>query len=121
MFWTVLKADQRKQQPEKRLSAVIAVWRSARARSTREARRLTLPSHTFSTSGRPEDALRQERSWFMARMEEGSDVLVVDREIPADHNRLDQPDQKGRPMTGAWERSEMPPSTAAVKAFTPGT
>src|SRR5258707_12846303 len=83
------------------MSAVIAVWRSARARSTREAGGDASISHLLHVRS-PEDALRQEDHGY-GENGEGSDVLVVDREIRRPH-RLHQPDQKAAD-DGPRERS----------------
>src|SRR5260370_17885153 len=101
MLWTVLKPISGSSSP-KAMSAVIAVWRSARARSTREAGGDASISHLLHIRS-PEDPLRQEDHGY-GENGEGSDVLVVDREIRRPH-RLDQPDQKAAD-DGAWERSD---------------
>src|SRR5260221_3737232 len=88
MFWTVLKPISGSSSP-KAMSAVIAVWRSARARSTREAGGDASISHLLHVRS-PEDALRQEDHGYGENCE-GNDVLVIEREIRRPH-RLHQPD-----------------------------
>src|SRR5260221_14246438 len=100
MFWTVLKPISGSSSP-KAMSAVIAVWRSARARSTREAGGDASISHLLHIRS-PEDALRQEDHGY-GENGESSDVLVGDRgkRRPQPLHQADQKDADDP----AWERS----------------
>src|SRR5215470_15618662 len=101
MFWTVLKPISGSSSP-KAMSAVIAVWRSARARSTREAGDNASISHLLYVRS-AEDPLRQEDHGD-GENGEGSDILVVDREICRPHG-FDQPDQEAAD-DGARQRAD---------------
>src|SRR5262249_41519725 len=90
MFWTVLKPISGSSSP-KAMSAVIAVWRSARARSTREAGDNASISHLLHVRS-AEDALRQE-DHGEGEKEKGSDILVADEKIRRPQG-ADQPNKE---------------------------
>ena len=103
MFWTVLKPISGRKRP----NAISAATQCRRERASETgavaAGDAASPSHTFSTSGPAEDALRQEDHGDREDRK-GGDVLVVDRQIGRPQG-LDQADQQSAEH-GAGQRAD---------------